>query len=98
MSVPKLLLVTATLAVTFVCSLPADGTLVKGSTSLMSTGVPPPSDEGYSDGFYYRIWPSEGPGKVAFNNGPGGQFDFRWTLDNYYVMAGKGWNPGSRDR
>ena len=98
MSLSKFLLVAATLAVTFVRSLPANETPSESSTSLASTGVPVPNTEGYSDGFYYRIWPSEGPGKVAFTNGPGGQFNFSWGTDNYHVIAGKGWNPGARDR
>jgi len=97
MSLFKVLFVVAALAVTCVRALPANGALAEGPTSLVPPGVPVPNTEGYTDGFYYLTW-TDGVGKVAFTNGPGGQFGLNWTTDNYHVTVGKGWNPGSRDR
>ena len=67
--------------------------------SLLPPAIPPPSLQGYSDGFYYLASSSNYPStNISFTNGPAGKFDFTWGSNNARSDAGKGWNPGSRDR
>jgi len=68
-------------------------------TSLLPPAIPSPNLEGYSDGFYYLASSSNYPSaNISLVNGPAGQFDFTWVSNNWQINAGKGWNPGSRDR
>ena len=92
----SLLLLAATAAVC-VRALPSNSAADGASSLLPSGATDTPTLEGYSDGFYYQMF-SDGTDKVAFTNGRTGQFGLTWTLQNYHINAGKGWNPGSNNR
>ncbi len=71
-------------------ALPLPGSNFPGSPTRPMPSTP--TGTGTDNGFFYSFW-TDGQGSVTYNNGPGGEYNVKWSNVGNFV-AGKGWNPG----